>query len=79
MRTVAVLWTVLLLVGPHLAWSAEGEITFDAVPADQWTGEPYELAGERLVFTSWYYVRPGGYAWLDAQNRGVTAARDQKL
>lgn len=79
MRTVAVLWTALMLAAPGLARAAEGEITFDTVPPDKWTGEPYELAGKRLVFTSWYYVRPGGYAWLDAQNRGVTAARDQKL
>lgn len=23
------------------------------------TGEPYEPAGKRLVFTNWLYVRPG--------------------
>ncbi len=57
-----------------LLQAAEPEVTFDAVPRDRWTGEPYELAGRRMVFTSWYYVRPGGYAWVDAQGRGVTAS-----
>ena len=49
----------------HLARASaaeEAEISFEAVPPGTWTGEPYELAGNRLVFTSWYYVRPGGYA-----------------
>lgn len=69
----------------HIRWQASGrrrsllgaaepEVTFDVVPRDRWTGEPYELAGRRMVFTSWYYVRPGGYAWVDAQGRGVTAS-----
>ncbi len=43
----------------------EGEISFAAVPSNAWTGEPYQLAGNRMVFTTWYYVRPGGFAWLD--------------
>lgn len=30
------------------------------------SGEPYELAGSRMVFTNWYYVRPGGFAWRSA-------------
>ncbi len=32
-------------------FAEEPEITFDAVPPEKWTGEPYELAGSRLVFT----------------------------
>jgi len=34
-------------------------------------GEPYELAGKRLVFTNWYYVRPGDLDWLNAQGKSV--------
>ncbi len=56
------------------AAAADAEVSFDAVPRDRWTGEPYELAGHRMVFTTWYYVRPGGYAWVDAQGRGVSAS-----
>ena len=38
------------------------------------TGEPYALAGKRLAFTSWYYVRVGGFAWIDAAGDNVTVA-----
>ncbi|MBI3657444.1 MAG: hypothetical protein HY232_13600 [Acidobacteria bacterium] len=37
------------------------------------TGEPYELAGKRLVFANWYYVRPGKFSWRDAKENIVTA------
>lgn len=29
------------------------------------TGEPYELAGARMAFTNWYFVRPGRFGWYD--------------
>jgi hypothetical protein len=45
------------------------------VPRDRWTGEPYALSGRRLAFASWYYVRPGGYAWVNARGEGVTASQ----
>ncbi len=38
-------------------------------------GDPYDLAGNRIVFTNWHYVRPGIYAWKDADGRNVTAVR----
>ena len=38
------------------------------------TGEPYTLAGRRLAFTSWYHVRVGGFAWIDAAGDNVTVA-----
>lgn len=41
------------------------------------SGEPYELLGKRLVFTNWYYVRPGTFAWVDAQGHGVTVVGSQ--
>ena len=28
-------------------------------------GEPYELLGKRLAFTTWYFVRPGQPQWFD--------------
>ncbi|MBI3921588.1 MAG: hypothetical protein HY318_09245 [Armatimonadetes bacterium] len=43
------------------------------------TGEPYELAGRRMVFTNWYYVRPGSYGWYDAAGNGVSASRQAAL
>ena len=43
------------------------------------TGDPYDLSGKRIVFSSWYYVRPGIYAWKDATGKNVTANRDPTL
>lgn len=40
-------------------------------------GEPYDLTGRRLLFTSWYYVRPGSFAWLDEQGKNVTVKGSQ--
>ncbi|MGQ9592221.1 MAG: sulfatase [Planctomycetota bacterium] len=37
-------------------------------------GEPYELRSKRLAFTSWRYVRPGSFAWVDALGRNVTVS-----
>ncbi|HNT87218.1 MAG TPA: hypothetical protein PKL84_05075 [Candidatus Hydrogenedentes bacterium] len=28
-------------------------------------GEPYELEGNRLFFTNWYFIRPGNLNWLN--------------
>ncbi|NLH99634.1 MAG: hypothetical protein GX446_09110 [Chthonomonadales bacterium] len=44
----------------------------DPPPVD--TGEPYDLLGTRMVFTNWFYVRPGSFGWYDAQGRNVTVA-----
>jgi len=34
-------------------------------------GEPYELAGKRIVFTNWYYVRPGSFGYFDAKGNKI--------
>jgi hypothetical protein len=41
------------------------------------SGEPYELAGKRLAFTSWRYVRPGSFAWVDDKGKDVTVSGSQ--
>jgi hypothetical protein len=40
-------------------------------------GEPYALAGRRLVFLNWFYVRPGGFSWLDSHGRSVGGGRQR--
>lgn len=35
-------------------------------------GEPYELAGKRLVFTNWHYIRPGSFGWYNDKGESVT-------
>ncbi len=47
-------------------------------------GEPYELAGQRLFFVNWHYVRPGSLAWKDRNGKPVSltdsiAADDARL
>lgn len=41
------------------------------------TGEPYELGGKRLVFTTWQYVRPGSFAWVDDKGNNVSVSGSQ--
>ena len=76
---LAAIPAILLLHVSAPAAAEEKPISFEAVPPGAWTGEPYELAGKRMVFTSWYYVRPGGYAWVDAEGNNVSARRDLKI
>lgn len=38
------------------------------------SGEPYALAGRRIVFTNWFWIRPGQFAWLDETGANVTVA-----
>ncbi len=35
-------------------------------------GEPYELAGKRIVFLNWHYVRTGSFAWLEPDGKKVS-------
>ncbi len=40
------------------------------------TGEPYSLAGKRLAFTTWLYVRLFAFGWVDDQGKNVMVAGD---
>ncbi len=31
-------------------------------------GDPYDLAGKRLYFLNWYYIRPGSFGWFGPDN-----------
>jgi len=35
-------------------------------------GEPYKLAGNRMVFTNWYYVRFGSFGYYDAKGEMIS-------
>src|SRR5688572_16423167 len=67
----------LLLSASAIAQTTEpaNNIDLSVVPPDKFTGEPYVLAGKRVVFTSWFYVRPGGYAWKLKDGENVTVTR----
>jgi len=65
------------------AWAAclllAGIPTALGAPHDRYLGEPYELAGKRLVFTTWIHVRPGEFDWQDKNNRSVFASKTDKI
>jgi hypothetical protein len=37
-------------------------------------GEPVELAGKRLIFTHYHYIRPASFGWYDDQGNNITVA-----
>src|SRR5688500_576595 len=42
-----------------------------AVDHTRSVGEPYALAGKRMVFTNWYYIRPGQIDWVDDNGKSI--------
>ena len=50
-----------------------------AIEHDRGYGEPYALLGNRIVFTTWYFVYPGKPDWRDASGNSVYAREDAKL
>jgi hypothetical protein len=40
------------------------------------SGEPFELAGRRLAFTNWFYVRPCAFAWVDEAGVNMSVRGD---
>lgn len=41
--------------------------------------EPYALSGNRMIFSNWFYIRPGHFDWLDKNGKSVYAKSDAKL
>ena len=50
----------------------EGITTRRIVP-----GAPYDLAGKRVVFTSWYDIQPGDLDWRNAEGKSVYVSGDE--
>lgn len=57
--------------------AAAGEAATPGEPAR--VGEPYELLGNRLVFTNWIFVRPGDVGWVDQEGKSVFADESVKM
>ncbi len=47
-----------------------------AIVHDKGYGEPYDVGGKRLVFTTWYWVRPGQIDWRDKEGNSVYAKKE---
>jgi hypothetical protein len=41
--------------------------------------EPYALQGKRMVFTSWFYIRPGHFDWLNEKGESVYARMETTI
>jgi hypothetical protein len=41
--------------------------------------EPYKLAGKRMIFSNWFYIRPGHFDWLDQEGKNVYASSESKI
>ena len=50
-----------------------------AVLHDRPASEPYQLAGNRLVFTNWHFVRTGQLDWKDSEGKSVYASGSAAL
>lgn len=50
--------------------------TASAVDHTRSVGEPYALAGKRMVFTSWYYIRPGQLEWKDVDGKSYAGGAE---
>jgi hypothetical protein len=66
----AILAAAVLLIGSaHQALGSYHELGY---------GEPYELEGKRIVFTTWYWVKPGQFDYVNDEGKSVFARRDVK-
>ncbi len=41
--------------------------------------EPYAIPGKVIVFTNWYYVRPGNFDWVNSNGKSVYANDKAKM
>ncbi len=67
-----------ILLSLFIALISSNAALAGAPPSPPTSGEPYVLAGKRLVFTNWFFVRPGGFAWLDEKGENVAVRGSQE-
>jgi hypothetical protein len=75
-RSIAALLSAGLLVlalslPSHAAPPFEREVIDGITTTRIVQGEPYDLTGNRVVFTNWYYVQPGDLDWRNAEGESV--------
>ena len=54
---------------PFLIAAAVFALRVGAIIPDKGYGEPYAVGGKRIVFTTWYWVRPRQMDWQDDQGK----------
>ncbi|MCB9783013.1 MAG: hypothetical protein H6751_08635 [Candidatus Omnitrophica bacterium] len=68
---------VLELGAPSQA-QYRGREVVPGIPTDRIIpGEPYDLAGNRIVFTNWHYIQPGDLDWVNDEGASVYVHGDE--
>lgn len=62
---------LLLWAAPVRSETPSREVFPGIATARQIPGEPYDLLGNRIVFTNWYYVHPGDLDWINKEGKSV--------
>ena len=65
-------WFVLTLVTGLVVFMPQRAV---AIHHELGWGEPFEMMGKRMAFTTWYWVRPGQFDWQDDEGKSVFADR----
>ena len=53
-----------------------GRVITAAMKNKPLSGEPYELDGNRLVFTNWFFIRPGNLLWLNDSDEYINTVEE---
>lgn len=71
----------MVTVGSALGQSAvrERDVIDGIVTTRIVQGEPYDLAGKRVVFTNWYYIQPGDLDWRNKEGKSVCVHGNEGL
>ena len=63
-------------IGPGLAGDLPSPEVMKVLETKEFTGEPYELTGNRMVFTNWWFIRPGVLYWRNQEGARVNTTRE---
>jgi hypothetical protein len=68
-----------LSAAPAMAQAPQHEVIAGIKSTRPIHGQPYELAGRRIVFTNWYYIQPGDLDWRNAEGKSVYVHGNEDL
>jgi hypothetical protein len=73
---------VLVVFWMSTAWSQSTQVpervVIDGITTQRVIpGEPYQLAGKRIVFTNWHFIQPGDLDWRNTQGKSVYVRGDE--
>jgi len=78
-RVAGIALAVAMVLWAHGAWAQyRGREVVEGIPTGRIIpGEPYDVAGNRIVFTNWYYVQPGDLDWVNKDGVSVYVDGDE--